>query len=38
MTGLARTLGPNVHYRLALLHTWQLALVIFWLTGAGHGA
>lgn len=38
MTGLLRALGPEVRYRLALLHLWQFALVVFWLTGASHGA
>lgn len=34
MTALVRAFGPELRYRLALLHLWQLALVVFWLTGA----
>jgi hypothetical protein len=25
--------GPGVRYHLALLHCWQLALAVFWMTG-----
>lgn len=34
MTGLLRALGPDVRYHLALLHLWQFALTVFWVTGA----
>lgn len=34
MTGRLRAFAPDLRYRLALLHLWQFALVVFWLTGA----
>lgn len=35
---LLRTFGADLCYHLALLHLWQLALTVFWLTGAVHGS
>lgn len=35
---LVRVFGAELSWRLAVLHAWQLALAVFWLTGVGHGA